>query len=644
MNSELQRLVGARKIPLEFAQRLDKFSPGNYVLHNRLGIGKVVDWSIAKQTVTIDFEKAPATSMGLKLAFNQLTILPQGHFLVKFFDDPEGFKKMADDKATLVEFMRMILSCNLSLREGIDEVLPIDPDDLERFLSGRVVPAKSWKSWWERARVAMRDDPGFRLPTKRGEAIMMREASSAAEALLEDYSEAKTLASCVRILDLARRDMLDGEFDVMARLIREMARDIENDRAEPQHVLELIIIRDELMASVAANPETKQKLDAALADAGVESFVSLAEKLETISGESIVTYIGELSAARQRLVYMALPEAQGEEWLNYALDIFFNGGAKTTAPVADFIIAQGEKKRLFADIVNGLSRQSLSADVLIWLCRERNGLAKDILSKSKMILGSAILNAIDRDSLEGGPNRALRLRNILLEDKRLAPDLIEGLSEPEARPFAKSLYDSAVLADLDRNLLLANMMKVHPGLQDVVLSRTKLKERQHTYVSLRSFEARKAEYEDLINVRIPKNKHDLEITRAEGDLRENGGYQDAKATRQVLMRRSEELSRLLSMAEPTDFASVDTNQTGMGTRVTLASDKGKNISYTILGAWDSDPEQGVIPYSSRLGQKLCGLKLGESVRIPLEAGASPVKMTIKSIERAPKELILPEIS
>ena len=259
-----------------------------------------------------------------------------------------------------------------------------------------------------------------------------------------------------------------------------------------------------------------------------------------------------------------------------------------------------------------------------------------------MPLGAAIMNAIERDSSEGGPNRALRLRNLLLDDKELTPDLVNGLSELEARPFAKALYDSSVLPDLDRNLLLANMMKIHPSLQEIALNRRGSKEKQSMFVSLRSYAARKAELEDIINVRMPKNKHDLEITRAEGDLRENGGYQDARATQRVLLRRSEELSRMLAQADPTDFANVDCNTTGMGTQVTFTAPKGRTVVYTILGAWDSVPEENIVAYSSKLGAKLIGHSVGDKLRLPLEMGGTPVMMTIKSITPAPKELIFPD--
>lgn len=643
MHADLEKLVSAGKIPSDFAARLDQFSPGKYVMHQDLGVGKIAAWSLVKNKVKIDFEKGnEGRLLGLKLAFNQLTPIPAGHFLIACFDDPEGCRKQATDKDTMLDFVRMVLTSNISLREGIDDVLPMLPEDLEKFLSGRVIEADDWKNWWEKARAAMRDNPSFRLPTKRGEAIVLRKAGSAAEALLADYSDATSLESCVRILDQSRLEVLKGEYELVAKLVKAMEEDIARGFTEPQHVLELIIIRDDILEAVATDEAGKAAMDAALTAAGVEAITTMADKIKTITTEELVGYIGELSAVRQREVYEALPEAMGDSWLPYATNIFLFGGAKVTAPAADFIIAKGAKEQLFTDIANGISRQSLSPDVLIWICKERNGLAAEVVNKNLMPLGAAIISAIERDSSEGGPNRALRLRNMLLDDKDLAPDLVKGLSELEARPFAKSLYDSSVLPDLDRNLLLANMMKIHPSLQEIALTRRTGKEKQSMFVSLRSYAARKAELEDIINVRIPKNKHDLEITRAEGDLRENGGYQDAKATQRVLLRRSEELSRLLAQADPTDFGNVDCSVTGMGTQVTFTAPKNRTVVYTILGAWDSVPEENIVAYSSKLGAKLIGHSVGDKLRLPLEMGGTPVMMTISAIAPAPKELIYPD--
>ena len=328
MHGDLEKLVKAGKIPADFAARLDKFSPANYVMHPEWGVGKVEAWALAKQLVKINFEKNPNYVMGLKLAFNQLTPVPAGHFLVTCFEDPAGCKAKAEGKETILEFIAFVLEHNYSLREGVEEVLEMQPEDLEKFLSGRIIAEENWKSWWEKARAAMRDDPRFRLPTKRGEALATREAASAAAALLADYSDATTLQSCVRILDQTRLEVLNGEYEIAAKLVKAMEDDIERDRTEPQHVLELIIIRDDILEGTHGKDEAKQaEFDAALTVAGVEKLTTLADKLQTIPSEELVNYIGELSVARQNAVYTALPEAYPENWLAYTTNIFLFGGA-----------------------------------------------------------------------------------------------------------------------------------------------------------------------------------------------------------------------------------------------------------------------------------------------------------------------------
>ena len=54
------------------------------------------------------------------------------------------------------------------------------------------------------------------------------------------------------------------------------------------------------------------------------------------------------------------------------------------------------------------------------------------------------------------------------------------------------------------------------------------------------------------------------------------------------------------------------------------------------------PEERIISYSSKLGAKLIGHRVGDSLRLPIEIGGAQVKMTIRSIEPAPKELIYPD--
>ena len=42
--------------------------------------------------------------------------------------------------------------------------------------------------------------------------------------------------------------------------------------------------------------------------------------------------------------------------------------------------------------------------------------------------------------------------------------------------------------------------------------------------------------------------------------------------------------------------------------------------YTILGAWDGEPEKGLVSYQSALAQTLLSHKAGEQINVPTEHG------------------------
>jgi transcription elongation GreA/GreB family factor len=82
----------------------------------------------------------------------------------------------------------------------------------------------------------------------------------------------------------------------------------------------------------------------------------------------------------------------------------------------------------------------------------------------------------------------------------------------------------------------------------------------------------------------------------------------------ILMRRKEELEAQLARARGTDFSNAKTEVVGIGT-IVQAIDLGANQSesFTILGAWDSDPDKGVISYLSPVAQSLLNRKVGDEV-------------------------------
>jgi transcription elongation GreA/GreB family factor len=133
-------------------------------------------------------------------------------------------------------------------------------------------------------------------------------------------------------------------------------------------------------------------------------------------------------------------------------------------------------------------------------------------------------------------------------------------------------------------------------------------------VSWDSLERRKTEYHELVEKKIPANSKEIALARSYGDLRENHEYKAAKEMQKLLMRRKAELETQLVRARGTDFSNPRLEAASIGT-IVRATDLATNQPelFTILGAWDSDPEKGIVSYLSPIAQSLLNRKTGEEV-------------------------------
>jgi transcription elongation GreA/GreB family factor len=170
---------------------------------------------------------------------------------------------------------------------------------------------------------------------------------------------------------------------------------------------------------------------------------------------------------------------------------------------------------------------------------------------------------------------------------------------------------------MDKRSLLARLVKAHPSVQSLV-SGEQSKQDSSILVSWESLERRRAEYQELVQKKIPANSREIAIARGFGDLSENHEYKAAKEMQKILMRRKEEIEAQLTRARGTDFSNARTDIVSIGT-IVQATDPGTNQSetFTILGAWDSEPDKGIISYLSPVAQSLLNHKVGDDVEFEL---------------------------
>jgi transcription elongation factor GreA len=198
--------------------------------------------------------------------------------------------------------------------------------------------------------------------------------------------------------------------------------------------------------------------------------------------------------------------------------------------------------------------------------------------------------------------------------------------------LTRALKLSPVFDDMDKRSLLARLVKAHPAVQSLV-SGEQAKQEAGLLVSWTSLERRRLEYQELVEKKIPANSKEIAIARSYGDLRENHEYKAAKEMQKILMRQKEELEAQMMRARGMDFSNPKTDAVNIGT-VVGATDLATNQqeAFTILGAWDSDPDKGIISYLTPIGQALLNRKVGDEVEFELHG--TKRRHRIESIEAA----------
>jgi transcription elongation GreA/GreB family factor len=272
----------------------------------------------------------------------------------------------------------------------------------------------------------------------------------------------------------------------------------------------------------------------------------------------------------------------------------------------------GKEDELRAALDRSLGEHSATSEMLFWLCKNRQDWRELITPE---LLG-AILSACERDQHNESNSRSTRLRDLLLDDRELVPDIFAGVDLSIARDSMRRLMLSPVFDELTKRSLMARIIKLYPELGTLITGEQPQEKSEALVVSWSSLQKRKAELEELVNRKIPENSKEIGVARSYGDLRENFEFKAAKEMQAVLMRRKSELERALDRARGTAFANPDLSQVSIGTIVTLReTTNGREETYTILGAWDGDPERGIISYQTAIGQALLGHRLGEIVEL-----------------------------
>jgi transcription elongation factor GreA len=157
-------------------------------------------------------------------------------------------------------------------------------------------------------------------------------------------------------------------------------------------------------------------------------------------------------------------------------------------------------------------------------------------------------------------------------------------------------------------------------------------------VTAAKYEEKQRQLSRIMDVEVPANSKEIAFALSLGDLRENAEYKAAKEKQEILNSTVAKLKEEIERAQIFDPATVNTERVSFGTQAVLVNQSsGTEEKYTILGPWESDPENRIISYLSPLGGTILNKKAGEEFEFALDKTRAEEKAAyrIKAIVKVP---------
>jgi transcription elongation factor GreA-like protein/transcription elongation GreA/GreB family factor len=591
--NERLRLIGLRNRQnfqgaISNYELLAHMKKGHYVFHTGgWDAGQIVDVSLVREQLAVEFEfVAGHKHFTFNNAFKTLEPLPDTHFFSRRFANADLLEQQARENP--VEIIRILLR----------DLGPQTAAEIKEELCELVIPEKDWTKWWQGARAKLKKDPLIETPESIKHPFRLRKAEISSQELLQralkvSDNPATLIQQCYSLT----RDMpsLMSDQAIKKQLRETMLALIAEPGLEPALEMEISIFFNQVL-----NEELENK-----------SITSLIHKYGV--SDAFINSIDILAYRKQALV--AIREHR-EDWIERFLTLLLTIQSN---PLRDYILKElneSEAKAALSDTINELLQAPMSnPEVFLWyfqklVCKEGKGLpfsdkkSLEIFFESFLILYNQLENKPEYRDL-------LKKTYTLLSGQRFA--LVRQILEHSDLEFAKEylllVSKCQSLSDHDLKILRSLAEVVHPSLG----IRKKHKSHQLTdghivWTTQEGFLKAKQQLQHL-GTDIVENAREIEVARSHGDLRENAEYKFA--LERNLKHLSEQLNRVRVLTQE-DFTA---SEIGVGSVATLLHKlRNETLTYTILGPWDADPENGILSFQSQFAQGLIGLKENDSYR------------------------------
>jgi len=564
------------------------FDKGNYVYHRTWGVGRIA--SIQSDEIKIDFSKKRGHTMSLKMAVDALQTLSKNHIWVL-----KATKKKEELRDKVRNDIIWALKTIIKSFEN-----SCDMKKIKAELSPALLSAGEWSTWNSKARDILKSNPEFGVSPDNIDIFTVRDRPiSVTEKYYNEFNAQKNFFDRISIMrDFVNSGDTGADSEYFTEMLSYFTSFLRSASDTTEQIASYLLLKE---ISVKYPPVTSSL---------------------TVNFEEIFVKINDVSAMFRNLKDAKFKE---ELLLNIKLyagnwpDVYIKLFPCALMPlIITHLVKEGYENKLTVMCNDLFENFRENREALVWLYKNSKDtnwfMAANIGSEKLLITLIHILDITYRDienHKDTVENRKINklVYNILFKDGELTSFLDTADEDTIIRLFT-FINDVKDLDPQDKINLRSRILDNHPDFK--FFGDAEKKVSRGLMVTKAMYEEKNKQLAHIMEEEIPANSKEIEYALSLGDLRENAEYKAAKEKQEQLNTQIAKLKEDLERAQLFDPGSISTSKVSFGTKVLLHNEtSGQKEEYTILGPWESNPENNIISYLSPFGGAILNKIEGE---------------------------------
>ncbi|MDR2631198.1 MAG: transcription elongation factor GreA [Spirochaetaceae bacterium] len=573
---------------LDFEKHI-AFDKGNFVYHRTWGVGRIAE--VQGDEITIDFAKKRAHSMSLKMAVNALQTLSKTHiWVLKATQKKEKLHdRVKNDPSWALQTVIKSFNNSCDIKRIKAELVP------------SILSVGEWTAWSTRIREILKSDTSFGVSPENIDIFTVRERPISIEEKL--YNEFKAERNFFDRVSTIRNYVTQKDVELDSEYFTEMMAYFLGYLRSYNQVNEQVVASYLLIKELAGRyPQLVTGLSF--------NFLDIFDGIEEIPGLFFNLKDNKLKEEFLRHVQLFVPS-----WPDIYIKLL------PFAPSNSIILSlirEGHEEKLVSLVQQCFENYRDYREAVVWFFK--NYKTEPWFEKAAIPLEKQFITLIHildityreienhRDTTE---NRKInkQVYTILFKDGMLASFINQADPDTIIRIFT-FIEDVKDLDPADKLNLRSLILEKDPNFK--FFRDVEKKVSRGLMVTAVKYEEKQRYLQHIMDVEVPANSKEIAFALSLGDLRENAEYKAAKEKQEILNSTVAKLKDEIERAQLFDPATVNTTRVSFGTKVVLSNEiTGKKEEYTILGPWESDPENRIISYLSPLGGAILNKKVGE---------------------------------